>query len=61
MEDSQELNDKIKKCKMKLLFTQTRESKERYNRKEIVCYHQSYAIVNKKWLDDYKKKIIMMK
>jgi len=61
MEDSQELNDKIKKCKMKLLFTQTRESKEHYNRKEIVCYHKSYAIVNKKWLDDYKKKIIMMK
>ena len=56
MEDSQELIDKIKTCKMKLLFTQTKESKERYNRKNVVCYHDSYAIVNKKWLDNYKKK-----
>ena len=61
MEVSQELNDKIKTCKMKLLFTQMKESKERYNKKNVVCYHYSYAIVNKKWLDDYKKKIIMMK
>ena len=61
MEDSQELIDKIKTCKMKLLFTQTKESKERYNKKNVVCYYYSYAIVNKKWLDDYKKKIIMMK
>ena len=54
MEDSQNIRDKIKTCQMKLLFTQTRWLHETY--KEKKTFYTDYYLVDKKWLDDYKKK-----
>ena len=54
MEDSQNIKDKIKTCQMKLLFTQTRWLHETY--KEKKTFYTDYYLVDKKWLDDYKKK-----
>ena len=54
MEDNQEIKDIIKTCKMKLLFTQTRYLNETYNKKNLLLIEDFY-LVDKKWLDDYKK------
>ena len=56
MEVSQEIKDKIKTCKMKLLFTQTRELYEEFQKEDLFRNHNLYYIVDKRWLDDYKKK-----
>ena len=54
MEDNREIKDIIKACKMKLLFTQTRYLNETYNKKNLLLIEDFY-LVDKKWLDDYKK------
>ena len=56
MEDNQEIKDKIKTFKMKLLFTQTRELYKEFQKKDNFRNFNSCYIVDKKWLDDYKKK-----
>ena len=55
MEDSQEIKDNLKTYKMTLLFTQTRHLHEIYN-EEMTLSPETYYLVDKKWLDDYKKK-----
>ena len=56
MEDSQNIKDKIKTCQMKLLFTQTTELYEEFQKEDLFRNHNLYYIVDKRWLDDYKKK-----
>lgn len=55
MEDAQEIIENLKKYKMTLLFTQTRYLHEKYNN-DMELSPETYYLVDKKWLDDYKQR-----
>ena len=56
MKDNQDIKDKIKLCKMKLLYNQTRILHEEFNKKDNFGNNILLYIVDKRWLDDSKKK-----
>ena len=55
MEDKKIIEENSRNYKMTLLYTQTRELQEKYN-KELELSPSYYYLVYKKWLDDYKEK-----
>ena len=55
MEDSQEIKRNAETYKMTLLFTQTRLLHKSYNQEKILSPF-TYYLVDKDWLDNYKKK-----
>ena len=55
MEDNHIIDENLKNYKMTLLYTQTKELHEKFNKK-MELSPSYYYLVDKKWLNDYQKR-----